>query len=124
MKQRLAPALIAMILAAALAAQAEAQPAPPSLSVTSAKAAIDRFAARLTYQVASVHSAAPMSWQVSACAKRGTAVICTGQWIFAGERCAAAMQALPGGVSIRVRQLKGLQCSKQNDAESDQPPTA
>jgi hypothetical protein len=124
MKHRLAPALIATILAGTLAAQAGAQPERSSLSVASGKAAIDRYAGRLTHEIAAVHPAAPMSWQVLACSKRPTGVICTGEWMFAGEKCAAGMQAFPRGASIRVRQLARLRCSTQNDAQANQPPAA
>jgi hypothetical protein len=110
MKRRLAPALIAIILVGALAVQAQAQPHGSALGVTSGKAAIDRFAGRLTYEIASGRSTAPMSWQVSACRKHGDGAVCTGEWIFAGETCSVRMEALQTGSSIRVRELGKLAC--------------
>lgn len=118
MKRRLAPALIAMMLGGALAAQAQAQPHGHSLSLASGKAAIERFAGKLTYELAAARSATPMSWQVSACRKQGAGLICAGEWIFAGEKCSVAIEALTGAPSTRVKELGRLQCSKQNDAES------
>jgi hypothetical protein len=118
MKRRLAPALIAMSLSGALAAQAQAQPHGSALGVASGKAAIDRLAGRLTYEFASGRSTTPTSWQVFACAKHGSAAICTGEWIFAGEKCSVRMQALKAGRSIRVRELGKLVCSSEGHAES------
>lgn len=116
MKRRLAPALITMILAAALAAQAQAQAHSPSLGVASAKAAIERFAGRLTYEFAADRSSQPMSWQVLACQKRGAVVTCTGEWSFAGETCSVSIGATAARRSVRVRELGKLQCSRQDSA--------
>jgi hypothetical protein len=111
MKRRLAPALIAMILAGTLAVQAQAQPHGPALGAASGRAAIDRFAGRLTYEIASGRSTAAMSWQVSACRKRGDGAVCTGEWIFSGEQCSITMEARQAGSTIRVRELGRLACS-------------
>ncbi len=113
MKRRLAPALIAMILAGTLAVQAQAQPHGSALDVASGKAAIDRFAGRLTYEIASGRSTAAMSWQVSACHRRGDGAVCTGEWIFTGESCSVTMEAVQTGSSIRVRELGRLACSRE-----------
>ena len=113
MKRRLAPVLIAMILAGTLAVQAQAQPHGSALGVASGKAAIDRFAGRLTYEIASGRSTAAMSWQVSACRRRGDGAVCTGEWIFTGESCSVTMEAIQTGSSIRVRELGKLACSRE-----------
>src|ERR1017187_4279700 len=103
MKRRLAPALIAMMLVGALAVQAQAQPHGPAFGVAPGRAAIGRFASRLTYGIASGRSTAPMSWQVAGCSRNGNDTVCTGEWIFAGEQCSVRMEALQSGPSIRVR---------------------
>jgi len=121
MKRRLAPAIIATLLLGALAAQASAQPHGSSLSVASGRAAIDRFAGKLTYELEAVHSAAPTGWQVSACAKRGSGVVCTGEWIFAGETCTVSMQAT--APSARVKERGRLECGKHSSTESNGAPT-
>jgi hypothetical protein len=114
MKRRLAPALITMMLAAALAAQVQAQAHSSSPGVPSAKAAIDRFAGRLTYEFAAARSSQPMSWQVHACHRRGAGVTCTGEWTFAGETCFLRLAAVPAGPSVRVSELRKLQCSRHD----------
>jgi hypothetical protein len=119
MKRRIAPALITTILLGVLAAQASARPHGSSLSVASGTAAIDRLAGKLTYELATVHSATPMSRQVSACRKNGSGVVCTGEWIFAGETCTVRMEAT--SPSARVRELGKLECSRQSSAESNGP---
>jgi hypothetical protein len=111
MKRRLAAALIATILAAALAVKAQADGA--AVPVGSGKAAIDRFAGRLTYEIASSRSTGAMSWQVLACRKRGDGLVCTGEWTLAGERCSVTMEALRVGRSIRVTELGRLACSRE-----------
>ena len=89
-----------------------------ALGVASGKAAIDRFAGRLTYEIASGRSTAPMSWQVAACRQHGNGAVCTGEWIFTGEKCSVRMEALRSGPSIRVRELGRLACSKEGDTGS------
>jgi len=122
MKRCLAPAAIAMILTGAPAVQAQAQPHRSALGTASARAAIDRFAGRLTYGITAGRSTAPMSWQVFACRTHGAGAICTGEWIFAGEKCSVEMGALQTGPSIHVRELAKLKCSKPGDAESGAAP--
>jgi len=117
MKRLLAPALITMILAAALAAQAQAQVHSSAPGVASAKAAIDRLAGRLTYEIAAVHSSQPMSWQLLACKRRGAGETCTAEWIFAGETCSARLGAVAAGPSVRASELGKLQCGKQGSTQ-------
>ena len=123
MKRRLAPAPIAMIIAGALAVQAQAQRNGSALGVASGKAAIDRFAGRLTYEIASGRSTAAMSWQVSACRAHGDGTVCTGEWTFTGEKCSVRMQAVPTGSSARVRELGKLACSRQGGTSSAVAPS-
>lgn len=115
MKRRLAPTLIAIMLIAAAAAQAQAQPHSHPLTVVSAKAAIDRFAGELTYQITGAGTATPVSWQVFACAKGRVGVTCTGEWTFASRKCSVGMEALQGRSAIRVRALGKVTCSEEND---------
>jgi hypothetical protein len=104
-----------MMLAAALAAQVQAQAhSSSSPDVPSAKAAIDRFAGRLTYEFTAARSSQPMSWQVHACHRRGAGVTCTGEWTFAGETCFLRLAAVTAGPSVRVRELGKLQCSRHD----------
>ncbi len=114
MKRLLAPALIAMTIVGAPAVQAHAS----ALGVASGEAAINRFAGRLTYEIASGRTGAPMSRQVSACRAHGDGAICTGEWMFAGETCSVRMQALRTGSSLHVRELGKLACSSEGAAES------
>lgn len=122
MKRRVAPTLIAMILLGALAAQAQARRQSPSLSVASAKAAISGFARQITHEIPGAGSAAPMSWEVSACGRRRAVVICTGEWVLAGEKCSVRMEALPPRPAIRVKELGKLECSRQNSGELNRTP--
>lgn len=122
MKRRLAPALIAIILAGALAVQAQAQPHGSGLGAASGKAAIDRFASRLTDQIASARPSAATSWQVSACQVHGDGAVCTGEWTFTGERCSVRMQALRTGASLHVRELGKLACGREGGTESGVSP--
>jgi hypothetical protein len=122
MKRRLAPALIAIILAGTLAVQAQAQPHGSALGVASGKAAIDRFASRLTYQITSARPSAATSWQVSACRVHGEGAVCTGEWTFTGERCSVRMQALRAGASLHVSELGKLACSREDGTQSGASP--
>jgi hypothetical protein len=117
MKRRVAPALIAILLLGALAAEAQAGPNHRSLTTASGKAAIALFAGGLTYEIADAGSALPMSWQVSACGKRQADVVCTGEWFLAGEKCSVMMEALPGKPAIRVRKLGRPECTQQGNGE-------
>jgi hypothetical protein len=117
MKRRVSPALIAMLLLGALAAEAQAGSSHQSLTIASGKAAIARFARGLTYEIADTGPALPMSWQVSACGKRQADVICTGEWLLAGEKCSVRMEALTGKSAIRVRKLGRPQCTRQDNGE-------
>ncbi len=123
MKRRLAGALIALILAGTVAVQAQAQPHGPAVGAAPAKAAIDRYAGRLTYQIASGRSTAAMSWQVSACRVHRNGAVCTGEWTFTGETCSVRMEALRTGASLHVRQLGRLACSREGGAGSAVSPT-
>ena len=118
MKRRVAPALIAILLLGAPAAEAQAGPNPQSLTIASGKAAIAHFARGLTYEIAGAGSALSMSWQVSACGKHQANVVCTGEWLLAGEKCSVRMEALPGKFAIRVRKLGRAQCTQQGNKES------
>jgi hypothetical protein len=122
MKRRLAPTLIAIMLIGAATAQAQAQRRGPSLSVVSARAAIDRFAGELTYQITGAGTASPVSWQVSACARGRVGVRCTGEWTVANRKCSVGMEALRGRSAIRVRQLGKVTCSEENDGVVDRAP--
>ncbi len=115
MKRRLTSIPIAIALIAAAAAQAQAQPHGPSLSVASARAAVDRFAGELTYQITGTGTATPVSWQVFACAKGRVGVRCTGEWTLASRKCAVSLEALQGRSAIHVRQLGKVTCYEQND---------
>jgi hypothetical protein len=117
MKRRVSPVLIAMLLLGALAAEAHAGSSHQSLTVASGKAAIARFARGLTYEIADAGSALPMSWQVSACARRQADVVCTGEWLLAGENCSVRMEALKGKFAIRVRKLGRPQCTREGNGE-------
>jgi hypothetical protein len=117
MKRRVSPALIAMLLLGTLAAAAPAASNHQSLTISSGKAAIADFARGLTYEIADAGSALPMSWQVSACAKRQADVVCTGEWLLAGEKCSVRMEALPGKFAIRVRKLGRPECTQQGNGE-------
>jgi hypothetical protein len=105
-----------------VAVQAQAQTHGSALGVSSGKAAIDRFAGRLTYQIASGRSTAPMSWQVSACRAHGDGTVCTGEWTFTGETCSVRMEALRAGSSLHVRELGKLACSREGATESGVAP--
>jgi hypothetical protein len=123
-KRRLTPALIAMILAGALAVQAQAQPPGSVPAAAPGKAAIDRFAGRLTYEIASGRSTAAMSWQISACRAHGDDTVCTGEWIFTGEKCSTRIKAVRTGSTMRVRELGKLACSREAAAESGAAPSS
>ncbi len=113
-KRRLAPTLIAVMLIAAAAAQAQAPPRGHSLSIASGRAAIDRFAGELTYQITGAGAATPVSWQVSACAEGRVGVRCTGEWTLPSRNCSVGMEALRGRSAIRVRQLGKVTCREEN----------
>jgi hypothetical protein len=117
MKRRVSPALIAMLLLGGLAAEAQAASSHQSLTIASGKAAIAHFARGLTYEIADNGSALPMSWQVSACGKRQADVVCSGEWLLAGEKCSVRMEALPGQFVIRVRKLGRPECTQQGHGE-------
>jgi len=122
MKRRLAPAVIATILAGALAVQAQAHGS--AQGVAPGRAAIERFAARLTYQITSGRPTAAMSWQVSACRAHGDGAVCTGEWTFTAETCSVRMQALRTGSSLHVKELGRLACSREDGTQSGVAPAA
>src|SRR5271167_519179 len=93
--KRFATVLTPMIVLAALAAQAQAQPSSSSLSVATGRAAVKRFADKTALLVEEESSFKRINAEVSACRKHGADVFCLAKWFFPLETCSERLMALP-----------------------------
>jgi len=119
--KRFVAGLTPMIVFAALAAPALAQPRSSSLSVASGRAAINRFTRKTADEIEQAGSFKRIKSEVSACRKHGADVICLSELFLPFQTCSQQLVALPRR-PIVVRELDETTCTEQNNEELDGPP--
>jgi len=119
--KRFATVLTPMIVLAALAGQARAQPRTSSLSVPSGRAAVNRFAGKTAHLMEEESSFKLIVSEVSGCRKQGADVICLTKWFLPLETCSARLIALPTH-PLLVNELGEMTCTEQNNEGLDAPP--
>ena len=119
--KRFTTVLTPMVVLAALAAPAQAQPRSSSLSVASGKAAINRFARKAAHEIEEAGSFKLIKSEVSACRKHGPDVVCLTRLFLPLETCSGQLVALPRS-PILVKEVGEMTCTEQNNEALDGPP--